>query len=226
MPSKAVLDVLRICFNIPSSKFGPLELYFVRSQNKILVKQLCKSLRIKCAWAILQAFSIVLTITELHYFLSKSGLKHLLTILYHAFLLTSKIGSAVYLCYFTFRVSVILQFFNCLCQKPKGVVSSSYSQLKRQKDKFLLILLLSCVINTFLFFLILIPLVVFVTPCLHENPLTLMLIRFPCTSTPFRIVVSVVQTILMVPLFITSSTVASTILTTLSEISDNFEKLR
>ncbi len=230
MPSKAVLDVLQLCFNIPSSRFGPFELYFLKSKNKYTVKQTTKSLKIKCTWAIFQTMSIIFTISELYYNLFGTKSKSLLTILYHAFLLTSKVGCATYLCIFCTQTSALLQFFNCMCKQPHGVVIAPNFKKPRernwQRENLILIVLMGCVINIFVFFEIFIPVVVLIIPCLHDSPATNFLIRFPCTSISFRIISSFIKAIEMVPLYITSSSVACTTLVTLDEISNNFENLR
>lgn len=232
MASNEVLEALALLFNFSSAKLYLIPLYFHKCKdNKVIVKYHKFKKSTTLFWSLLMSISLAITATELYNSCTSKNSKSILKILYHTFLLLSKLGSSTALFTLNKKVVKLSHLFNCfftenfskfwMSNKQKGNHGKT-SYLSENKIFFIFIVFEGIAVS--IFYIICVPFVAFCIPSLHN------LFRFPIdfrNTSPvlFRLYVLLFQIIFNIPVGMTAAMTAICCLVTLNQISTRLQEL-
>lgn len=221
MATTEVLNLLSKFYNYGTNNLGLFPLYFRKSTgtNSFTVRIRNISEPTKYCWSAILCISLAVSCLELYLSLTVNKTKNILKILYHGFLLLSKIGA--YSCIYVFhnKIFELMQLWKYLCSKQLARVQVHANKnfpFKKSKQFYLLIIM--CIFSMFIFYLIFLPIVVVTLPCLHDA-LRINYLFPSCNESWFRLFLLLTQLIFLVPITATGPIVSATGLVTLKEIS-------
>lgn len=227
MPSKFALKVLGAGFNTISSYLGILE---IRFKNQTYVERIKTRRATQLFWFLVSIYSMTLTSLELHHNIYEAKSINLVPTFYHGILLIAKVGGTLVILICRKNVPEIVRLFNVLCQNSQGVVSpykdGSQQRYNPPKERAFRMVLLICTVYLSIFYIVFIPILILMLPCLHDSPVMYSIIPYECTTVIFRSIIFVMEVLFGIPLAVACVICASVSLIVLKEISNNLENFR
>lgn len=169
-------------------------------------------------------FSILLSAHETYSnFSVQSDSKSILTILYHAFLVLLKFSSSTYIIVFNRNAFEIVQLLNYMCKNEPNILAYNRNQ-KCLQSKLFSAMVFTIGISLSVFFILFLPFVAVVLPCLHERQIFTMYFS-SCNRLWFRLYLFTTQVIYMAPIALLSPILSTACLVTLNEILNALKNL-
>lgn len=230
MHSSQVLNVLKFLINFSHKELAlvPIHINSKRKNESVVKYTKLKSSSIYF-WQITLTFSFIGSILELFYHVNKTE-RNFVKILFHAFLLFAKWCGYTFVLFSNTNASSFPQFLNCLYKNKCGKEIVSKSKIKGKRhvkhgNEVFNILTVVSALGVCSFYLIFVPVVVFVMPWLHKDFYSDILGTFECSSLYFRTYLLVTQIVFVAPVWIISPIMSTCCLVTLQEISTRLQNL-
>lgn len=212
-------QVLKRSFWLSGQKLSIIPLKFgFNNKSEQVFKQIIIKSQIRYSWWLFFLFSYLTTFFELYYSLALFETQNLIGIMYHLFIIVSKTGAMVVVFTLQEKSMEICEFLNELYPKPNSGIFDIKSVFNKKHFDFYSVFLSTSTMGVCLFYVLFAPILAFIVPCLHENPLLKILIS-DCKSNMFRIVIYVTQLSFMLPVSAIASTGYCILLITLKELT-------
>ncbi len=230
MSSKLVLDLLALTFYYSSEKLQLTCIRFYKGTNQTGFVDCSKtSKRTKYLWSVTLIVSLVITTTELPLSLYSTSNKKIISILYHLFQFIVKASSYYSICVYNIKSNEIACFFNCICKRYLHCdlipAKEDFLRKQRSKDwKQLELLAIFIAFPSFVFYVLLLPLVSISFSELHES----LFIKFVNQSYKlftFKICLFTLQVICYIPTSAIVPVVTTSILVALGDINSALKNL-
>lgn len=224
MPTRATLEIIQMCLNITSSKclsLHPIQMKYTKNRYHVFRAKLTQIMQ--QFWISILTLSFTVTLIELSCSL-KGKDKNLLTVLYHLFLLLSKLTSLLWLFVLNQKSYEITQLLYYFCQYPKSFLVA-LNQPKNKlnsmvNSKFSYFLTISLIVLS-MFYIAFLPLVTLMVPCLHP---VLLIIHGNCSNIVVRSAAFIVQLFVLMPACGVGCVGISVALVIVNEIFTNLNK--
>lgn len=221
MATTEVLNLLSQFYNFGSNHLQILPLYFVKGNTKSgYIVQMRNVSKFKAFfWSVTLFISVLLSCIELYSSLNNKQSKNIPKILYHGFLLVSKVSAYSVIYVFNNRRFEMLELWKYLCPKKLTVLQKQDAKtVSLRKSKTFYTLILVCTIPVFTFYFIFLPIFALVLPCLHDAQFPNYLVPF-CNLLVTRLYLMTTQFLFLVPISAISTATIASCLVTLKEIA-------
>ncbi len=223
MPTRATVEILQMCLNITSNTFAlhPIQIKYFKNQYHVRRARLLT--RNHLFWITILTLSFTFTLFDLFFCVTNKN-KNLFTILYHVFILLTKLATLLWVFVFNQKSHELTQLLYHFCQSPKSfVVTIDQPKLllnSKRGIKFSYFLVI-CLTSLILFYVGFLPLVTLMLPCVHP---ILIIVSTDCTSVVARSAASIVQLFILTPTCGVGCVGISVALVIVNEIFTNLDK--
>lgn len=217
MPSKGVLEVLRIITNLCYDIVSGIPFKFISQRQGFRV--ISTHTKTHTAWFAIMLIFLFLTISPIVESLLGKQQKNIIVLLFHGFQIISNLSSILIFIAFQNQANEFCCLLNCLLQKPNGLVRGT------SRNSLIFPLVSITVVSTSIIFLVFIPLISFAFPCLYVSQLYTIVLG-PCSSLKFRISILFISFIFCVPIGTIVSLGIAACFVTLNEVTANLKNLK